>query len=223
MKKIAQNKNIKIKSARGFTLIEMLVATAVFMSVMTVAVSALITIINADKQSQNIKTTTDAVTFAIDTMSRDMRVGTNYECMISSGAGKFAPYTDQNSGKSTLDCTAGSNAVGYINNSNPNQGIVYTFTPPTSANLSGELAELTCDTDFKNCSSEDLISSDSGANISNVTFYVIGADGASLPGLARTQPRVIITASGVIPETTSTTTTEFDLQTNIDERSRISQ
>ncbi len=51
MKKIAQNKNIKIKSAGGFTLIEMLVATAVFMSVMTVAVSALITIINADKQS----------------------------------------------------------------------------------------------------------------------------------------------------------------------------
>jgi prepilin-type N-terminal cleavage/methylation domain-containing protein len=211
MKKIAQN--IKIKSARGFTLIEMLVATAVFMSVMTVAVSALITIINADKQSQNIKTTTDAVTFAIDTMSRDMRVGTDYTCL------KDSTPTDGPQGSEQSDCAGGSRTVGYLNNSG--QYIKYSFTPPNGTNSSGVLTENTCDSDFTTCSSEDLISSDSGANISNVEFYVMGVDCENGGGIcsAKAQPGVLISVSGVIPETTSTTTTEFDLQTKIMQRS----
>jgi type II secretory pathway pseudopilin PulG len=214
-----ETKMQRSNTTKAFTLIEMLVATAVFMSVMTVAVSALITIINADKQSQNIKTTTDAVTFAIDTMSRDMRVGTDYTCL------KDSTPTDGPQGLEQSDCAGGSRSVGYLNNSG--QYIKYAFTPPNGTNSSGVLTESTCpDNSFgiTPCSQpEELISSDSGANISNVTFYVMGADGASLSGSARTQPGVIISVSGLIPETTSATSTEFNLQTVISQRSRISQ
>ena len=74
--------NTKLKN--GFSLVEMLVAIAVFMSVMVVAVSALITIINSNKEAESIKATTDNVTFAIEGISRDMRIGTNYRCMLPS-------------------------------------------------------------------------------------------------------------------------------------------
>ena len=73
-----KNKNRSL--LEGFTLVEMLVAIAVFMSVMVVAIGALMSIINANKKNQAIKSVVDNVTFALDSISRDMRSGINYKC-----------------------------------------------------------------------------------------------------------------------------------------------
>ena len=73
-----QNKSNSRKS--GFSLVEMLVAIGIFMSIMTLAISSLISIIDANKKVQSTKSTVDSVTFAMEYISRTMRMGTDYRC-----------------------------------------------------------------------------------------------------------------------------------------------
>jgi type II secretory pathway pseudopilin PulG len=194
--------------SKGFSLVEMLVAIAVFMSVMTIAVSALITIISSNKKAQAIKTTTDNVTFSIENISRDMRLGTSYACLLNSGF---------------KDCTVGNTKVAYINASN--HAVIYSFNK-NPGDINGSLTKKECTTNsISSCVASadvpvDLISLDSNVKINNMTFYVIGSDNESNPNTTmRTQPRVVITVSGLVSVKGSADTT-FNLQTNISQRSR---
>jgi len=188
---------------RGFSLVEMLVAVAIFMSIMTVAVSSLISIINANNKAQSIKSTIDSVTFAIENISRDMRVGSDYQCL--------PPDTE---GKS--DCLGGGPSVQYVNS----EGYLIKYVFSTDSSL-GVLTrtDLNCYPFTDPCPAIDLISRDSNVNISNMTFFVIGADHGSDTMPTRTQPRVIITASGLISSKGSTPTS-FNLQTTASQRIR---
>ena len=203
--------NIKIKiniKNKGFSLVEMLVAVAIFMSIMTVAVSSLISIINANNKAQSIKSTIDSVTFAIENISRDMRVGSGYKCLDSSGNWNI-----------TCDLINGSKAVKYTNSSGDN--IIYKFNGDTNKSLGVLTREISPCPDKADTCPVDLISQDSNVNISNMTFYVIGADCEDGGGSCanRTQPRVVITASGLISSKGSPDTS-FNLQTNISQRIR---
>lgn len=65
---------------RGYTLLEMIVAVGVFSVIMLAATGAYLTLINLDRQA---RATTDVVTnlsFAVDSMARSIRTGTDYEC-----------------------------------------------------------------------------------------------------------------------------------------------
>ena len=201
-------KIFKIKKGNldaGFSLVEMLVATGIFMSIMTLAITALISIMGANKKAQTIKSTIDSVTFAIENISRDMRMGTDYKCFYGSVF--------------TSDCTDslinGSTAVRYKNNSGT-YIITYKFLD------TNELTVTTCNVSDPDCTSPTayLISKDSGANITSMKFYVIGAD-HELDSTAstRTQPRVLISTSGLISVKGAGDTT-FNLQTSISQRIR---
>ena len=195
------SKILNIKIQEGFSLVEMLVAVGIFMSIMTLAVSALISIVGANKKAQLIKSTMDSITFAVEDISRDMRTGTNYSCSTDGGAHYVG------------DCTMGGTAVQYKNN--VGKQITYTFNG-SSDPLKGILTR----TDGSTGNTTDLISQGSNVNITNMEFYVIGANcqfgGSCTP---KTQPRVIITISGRI-SVKGSTDTEFNLQTNISQRAR---
>src|ERR1035437_8891489 len=138
-------KNIKKQHNinKGFSLVEMLIAIAIFMSVMTVAISALITIINANKAAQAIKSTTDSVTFALESISRDMRIGTDYQCLTPSGSPIIV-----GGGSVVKDCTNGSPTVRYIG---PNGGVIYKFSTSTFSGYSS-LTKTSCSSNFvTNC------------------------------------------------------------------------
>jgi len=187
----------KIKNNGGFSLVEMLVAVGIFMSIMTIAISSLISIIGANKKAQAIKSTIDSVTFVLEDISRDMRIGTDYKC--SSDGVSFT--------NSDNVCILGTPFVRYTN-SLGNQ-ITYKFdnsilTKEDSA--SGIIV--------------DLISQDSDVNITNMKFYVIGAENEIAPLQSnRTQPRTIITISGLISVKGSDDSL-FNLQTSISQRTR---
>ena len=68
------------KYKKGFTLIELLVAVSLFMVVLTVATSVLMTVIYANKKTQAIQITMNSLAFALDFMIRDIRMGANYHC-----------------------------------------------------------------------------------------------------------------------------------------------
>ena len=68
------------KLNNGFTLIEMIVSIAIFFIVAVVAIGAVLKTLDANKKAQNIKTSLTNVNFVLETISREMRVGTNYNC-----------------------------------------------------------------------------------------------------------------------------------------------
>ncbi len=65
---------------RAFTLVEMIVALGIFSVVAVVALGALVKIISANKKAQTLQASITNLNFALDAMSRDMSVGTNYYC-----------------------------------------------------------------------------------------------------------------------------------------------
>ena len=66
---------------RGFTLVEMLVSLMLFSVVVVVALGALLKIINSNKKAQTIQAAISNVSFALDTMSRELRVASTYDCV----------------------------------------------------------------------------------------------------------------------------------------------
>lgn len=68
----------EISLQKGFTLVEMIVSLAIFAIVAVVAVGALLRITDANKKSQSLKTAINNLNFALESMSREMRVGVNY-------------------------------------------------------------------------------------------------------------------------------------------------
>jgi prepilin-type N-terminal cleavage/methylation domain-containing protein len=70
----------------GFTLVEMIVSLAIFAVVAVVALGALIKIIDANNKAQTLQSAMTNVSFGLETMSRELRVGTEYDCQNSSSA-----------------------------------------------------------------------------------------------------------------------------------------
>ncbi len=71
----AENKKL---SARGYTLIELVVAVGLFALVMLLASGAYLVIIGANRQAQAVATGIDNLSFALETMTRDIRTGSQY-------------------------------------------------------------------------------------------------------------------------------------------------
>ena len=78
---------------RGFSLVEIVVSLAVFSIVMLVATGALLSIVEANKKAQSQQIAMNNLNFAVENMTRAIRVGTNYHCGFS---GFSIPPTPQN-------------------------------------------------------------------------------------------------------------------------------
>ncbi len=71
---------MKFSSHKGFTLVEMIVSIAIFFVVVIVAIGAVLKTLDANKKAQGLKTIITNMNFAFETMTREMRVGTSYNC-----------------------------------------------------------------------------------------------------------------------------------------------
>ena len=63
----------------GFTLVEMLVSISVFLVVMLVAASSLLSIIDGNNKAQSLKSAINNLNFALEDMEKNIRVGTDYK------------------------------------------------------------------------------------------------------------------------------------------------
>lgn len=66
--------------ARGYTLIELVVAVGLFALVMTLAAGAYLLMIDLSRQAQSISTGINNLSFVLETMTRGIRTGTSYSC-----------------------------------------------------------------------------------------------------------------------------------------------
>ncbi len=202
---------------KGFTLVELMVATAVFMSVMVVSVSSLIIIINTNRHTESVKTVVDNVTFAIDSISRNLRNATrletdSYQCYPNTGS----------------DCPAGVSEISAVvyYTSTATTTIFYKFIQNPTGTNDGNIQK--CDThihpECPNSGSgwQSMTAPTSVVSIDNMTFYVLGQEHANDASCnTRTQPRVIITAYGSVISKNGDKT-KFNVQTTSSRRSRNS-
>lgn len=183
----------KRSTQRGFTLIELMVAVAVFSVVMLIAVGSLLTLVDANRKAHAIKSVMNNLNFALESMVRNARVGTSYHCDTD---------TSPNPNIATpTDCASG--------------GVLFAFE--TSNGDSDDPADQQVYR-FVNDDGDGRIerSDDSGATfvrvtspevrIESMTFYVVGASKAD-----RLQPQMIVTVRG-FAGVTEKLRTEFSLQ-----------
>lgn len=191
------------KSTHGFSLIEMLVATALFVSVMLIGVGALLALIDANRKAHAINSVMNNLNLAIESMSRKMRVGTTYHCEISNSS----PPANISVPK---DCTQGGNLIAFEasggNPSDPNDQIVY--------RLNGTYIERSEDggNTFINITAPEVTIENIAKNFR--LFYV---DGTSFPPSDKKQPKVIMIISGSAG-VSDKVRTEFNLQTMVSQR-----
>ncbi|OGG47248.1 hypothetical protein A2671_02215 [Candidatus Kaiserbacteria bacterium RIFCSPHIGHO2_01_FULL_49_13] len=75
--------SIQENGDRGFTLIEVLISLALFTVVIVMSVSALLTVVDGNRKAQSMKAIMNNLNFALDSISREMRVGTNFTSSFS--------------------------------------------------------------------------------------------------------------------------------------------
>lgn len=73
----------KDKMEKGFTLIELMTAITIFVLVMTVSLGSILGVFDANRKSKSLKTVLSNLNLAVESMSKEMRFGTNYHCRSS--------------------------------------------------------------------------------------------------------------------------------------------
>ncbi len=175
----------------GFTLVEMIVALAVFSVVATISVGALLTLIASNNNAQSEQNVMTNLSFALDSMTRELRTGSYYYCTGvsvrssaiagSSGVKMFQDNEDLSPlGNSTNNCPNGNSravhGVSFIEGGQSITGaddtrIVYFFDA-----TAGTLYRM-----VSGQSAQSIISS--SIFIEDMQFYVSGAPAttASVP------------------------------------------
>jgi prepilin-type N-terminal cleavage/methylation domain-containing protein len=96
---------------RGFTIIEMIVSLALFAVVVTVSVGALLMLIGTNDDLQGEQSVMTNLSFALDSMSREIRTGSYYYCDTASSITSASNLDD--TGTSTNDCVEGDEGISF--------------------------------------------------------------------------------------------------------------
>ena len=180
--------------ARGFTLIELLVSVAVFSVVMLIAVGSLLTMAEASRKAQALKSVMNNLNFAMESMSRTIRVGASYTCgsTCESNGSTYLSLEGSGGDRDTLA-----------------DQVVYCLGSGSSCSSSGNsiLRSLNGGGTFVPITASEVI-------IEDLKFYVVGELSGSADNI---QPKVVIVLRGYT-EISKKTRTEFNLQTTITQR-----
>ena len=178
---------------RGFTLIEVIVSTALFTIVILVAVGALLALVSANRKTQALHAVMNNLNIALDGMVRSIRMGSNYHC---GGGGTLSPQ----------DCPNGDSLFAFESfngdPNNPEDQWVYSY-----------------DTDTKRIYKSEKSGRDwfpitaPSVTVDSVQFYVIGTTRGGVE-----QPKVVIEMKGTAGAESVKTKTEFHIQSTAVQR-----
>lgn len=104
----------KLNKQSGFTLIEVLVSLSIFTMVVTAAVSVLLTMVDANNKAQNLQSAMTNLSFVLDSMTREIRTGSDYYCQNNSASNiPGLSATLPTSGNSTNNCSTGNGNLSF--------------------------------------------------------------------------------------------------------------
>ncbi len=181
------------KSNSGFTLIEVLVSMSIFSIVMLVATGAVFSVIEANRKSHSLKSVMTNLNFALESMMRDIRVGTRYacdgsgDCPISPGARFLYKANRDVDGDSFYDPLDNNDQIEYALSGGRIEKRIYGTSPSTYPITAEEIT------------------------ITDLKFYVIGTGNSD-----GKQPKVVFTISGYSGAGNSKS--DFNIQTTVSQR-----
>lgn len=186
-------RRVRWTSTGGFTLIEVLVSVSIFSMVMLVATGAVFSIVEANKKTHALKSVMTNLNFALESMARDIRVGSQFAC---NGFGDCygGVVGERFSYKANRDIDGDGDANDSIEYSLADQGIKKEVTGGTYRGISVITAR--------------------EVHIESLKFYVIGT-GVSPDDVI--QPKVVITIKGYAG--VAGTRSDFNIQTTVSQRS----
>lgn len=151
---------------KGFTLIEIMTAVTIFAVVMTISMGSILGVFETNRKSEALKAVMDNLNLAVESMSREMRFGSLYNC------GLVPPIT------SPQPCSDGRSSIAF--RANDGRTIVYA--------LVGDTIEKSTDggTSYLPVTAEEI-------SISSLSFYVLGVLPFGSDSL---QPKVLIKIKG---------------------------
>ncbi len=203
------NKKLQPNLENGYTIIETMIAVSLFLVVIMFGTTALLNANLLHKKSADMRSIIDNLSFIMDDISRNLRVGYDYACFVNSAPSDVEPSSTVDNPKS---CNSGwgvafeNSELG--NQSNPsdqwfyiiNNGKVYKTTAGPYSGPGSSYVQLTPDEVTIN----DVASE----------FTVIGAESKSSGDLQ--QPLVTIRLVGEID--LKGVITPFSLQTSVSQR-----
>lgn len=181
---------------RGFTLIEIIVSTAIFTMVVTIAIGALTSLNNTSREARAMRVVMDNANSAMDAMARTIRMGIRFDC------GAVHPG-DASDGAQT-DCVYSTGATSLR------------FYGP--GGLTSSMQEIQFRYNSASSSIERMLANSGKwermtapeVQVTGLTFYVRGAP------LDADQPIVTMLMTGIAH--VSTTARNFNIQTSISPR-----
>lgn len=181
--------NFGKETNKGFTLIELMVSVSVFIIVMTISMGSIMSVVDANRKSQSLRSVMDNLNFTLESMTRNIRFGTNYHCDITQGIVSLP-----------RDCSAGASSIAVT--SSLGVQVVYKLVNGRIArSLNGGADYYLTGTDL---------------TITNLSFRVYGADYYAA-GANMDQPKTVMVVSGFVGTKASAKTT-FTVQTTVSQR-----
>lgn len=194
----------KNNRASGFTLIEMIVAIGVFAMAMLISVGAILSISAAQKRAIAIQNVQDNIRFALETMVKEARLGSEYRCGATIDEINII-LNYQDPPVMTRDCSNGGPSLTFIN-ARKDAVVSYQLRKDQNGE-NGQIERWSDDPD-----NDFFPITSTNVSIDELWFYVLGAEEA---GDGR-QPRIIITARGSV--SVKGQIVNIDLQTMVSQR-----
>jgi len=225
----------QLQACPGFSLVEILVAITLFSVIMISGVGALISINDANRNTQAMRAAIDNVNFALDNMARRLRTGSNFHCM-SLNESDYPQSEISGVAPDPKDCESGEKAIAFsaaeflgsaislsssdtISQSGELSGgvIIYRLGAPNPANDNKRAIEVNTREQGGAFSNEYRPVTAPEVDIEDMSFVVIGAEDS------QTQPFVLITLVGSVETGTrrvgdTIKKTTFRIQTTVSQR-----
>lgn len=124
---------------KGFTLLEMIVSLGIFSVVAIIAVGSLVRITSLNRQAQTMQAAMNNINYILESMSREMRFGLNYNCTT----GTTVNPGNGNGSFSSSDCVLGNSGTkgilfssAKVDPNDPNCNLIYAywFDRPSGSN-----------------------------------------------------------------------------------------
>lgn len=183
------------RNDRGFTLVEMIAAVALFAIVMLICVGTLLSLVGANRKAQALQSVMNNLNVSLDDMVRTIRMGSNYRCNSQS------PALDGPA--SSADCNGGTalylTPYGAVPG-DTTQDVGYIFGNGTDGCTQGALCKQAGTGSPVPITSSDI-------TIDSLAFYVVGTQTGDT-----IQPKVVIIVKGVAGSTLVRTTATFNIQ-----------
>ncbi|HLP86800.1 MAG TPA: type II secretion system protein [Candidatus Paceibacterota bacterium] len=147
----------------GFTLIELMVATSIFVVIMLGSMSSLFVLLDAGKNSRALRFAMDNVNFAMESMTRSIRMGTNYYCVDTSAGISMDSHLED-----SMDCPTGETFVAFVPQQTTTSRVGYRLTSRNDERNTHSLQRC----DINGC--VDIVSPD--VDIEKLKFFVNGSN-----------------------------------------------